>query len=180
MDFIDPTVGSLIKYKYACQYRLAKNDAFTETKYAGSDNDVYPDFYDILISRKGRQLAIRYNGQINSYAPVVNRQVINTLGGKYPKFVENAQMNYKKITLTGLISAEADYNREFLNDRDYADAMQDYDKHMNGRYEVRNDTLPDDTYTYVDLSSRTYPDTQSATEHLVKNTLHDLMPKDNW
>lgn len=125
-------------------------------------------------------MAIRYNGQITSYAPVVNRQVINTLGGKYPKFAENARMDYKKFTMTGLITAESDFNRKFINERDYADAMQDYDINMDGKYELRNDTLSDGDLAYKNISRIKYPDTYKRTHALASNTLHDVYPKDNW
>ena len=174
---VDPTIGSLVKYRYACQFRLKKSGSWTSTKF--SPFFVYPDYHDILIYRDGRQLAIRYNAQVTSYSAVVNRQVINTLGHKYPKFAENAQMNYKKFTITGLLTSEADFNREFLNDREYASEMNDYDQYMGGKYEVRNDTISDDTYTYATGTSQ-YAATQNATQYLMNNTLHDLAPRDNW
>lgn len=177
---VDPSIGSMVKYRYSCQYRLRANGNFTKTYF--SPVFVYPDFYDILIYRDGRQLALRYNAQISSYSSVVNRQVINTLGSKYPRFAENAQMNYKKFSITGLLTTESDFNRKFIDDRDYAIEMQDYDNYMDGKYEVRNDTISDGTLTYAEgnISSVDYPDTKEATEHLIKNTLHDLYPKDNW
>ena len=35
-------------------------------------------------------------------------------------------MNYKKFSISGLLTAEADFNRKFLNDLDYMDQMEDY------------------------------------------------------
>ena len=137
---IDTTLGSLVRYKYSCQYQLT-NGRWSATHI--SPEIVYPDFHDILLSREDKQLAIRYNGQITSMTPTVNRIKIDTLGGKYPKFAENAQMNYKQFQLTGMIIAESDYNRKFLNDLDYKEEMAIYDKQENGTYLLRNDTLPD-------------------------------------
>jgi len=173
--FIDSTIGSLVTYKYACQYRIKKNGAWTRTY---QSEEVYPDFYDMFIYRNGRQIALRYNTQITGYTPVVNRQVINTLGSKYPKFAENAHMNYKKFTISGLITAESDFNRKFLNDRDYAYEMNQYDKNMAGKYQVRNDTLSDGVFTYNE-NIRGYESTYAATKHLTTMN-HDLAPKDNW
>ena len=186
-NFTDATVKSLVKYRYACQYRLQKNGAFTATKYSQyiDENEnvqsiyVYPDFYDLLIMRQNRQLAIRYNGQITSYTPVVNRQVINTLGGKYPKFAENANMNYKKFTVTGLITAEEDYNRKFLDDTKYVSEMEDYNNYVGGKYEIRNDTIADGDLNYTNISPL-QPATSAATKFAALNSLHDLYPKDNW
>ena len=157
---------------------------------------VYPDFHDILLSRGDKQLAIRYNGQITSMTPVVNRIKIDTLGGRYPRFAENAKMHYKQFQLSGLITAESDYNRTFLNDLDYKDAMADYDEQMNGKYLVRNDTIQetgiitvlDDkgnptTYsngTYsIDISERD-TETKKRKATTQQNTRHDIYPMDNW
>ena len=55
--------------------------------------------------------------------------------------------------------------------------MNDYNEYMNGKYEVRNDTLPDGVLTYTKNVSR-YESTYEATRHLT-TTNHDLAPKDN-
>ena len=183
---IDKTVGSLVRYRYSVQYMIKKNGQWTETKFSktydlkSSFYDVYPDFHDILLLRGDKQLAIRYNDQITSYNQVINRQVINTLGSKYPKFAENAQMNYKKITISGLLTAESDFNRTFLNERNFAADMNAYDKEMDGVYEVRNDTLADGDKTYLSISTLTSPDTYNITHNLAETTDHDLYPKNNW
>lgn len=137
---IDGTLGSLVRYRYSCQFRTKKG---VWSKTVISQEVIYPDFYDILLSRGDKQLAIRYNGQITNMTPVVNRIKIDTLGGKYPKFAENAKMNYKQFQLSGMIVAESDYNRKFLNDLNYKEDMDFYDQEMNGQYLLRNDTLPD-------------------------------------
>lgn len=181
--FVDRTVGSLVRYKYSCQY-LTQKGSWTRTDF--SPEIVYPDFYDILISRGDKQLAIRYNEQIASMTPVVNRVKIDTLGGKYPKFAENAKLGYKQFTLSGLIIAESDYNRQFMDDLDYYNQMKDYDDNVGGRYLVRNDTIEEEftdeqpygTYT-VDIVE---PDTtiKKHKRDAQKNTYHDIYPMDNW
>lgn len=169
-SFFDATVGSLVKYQYMVQYQLLSGALTTFIK---STDVIYPNFYNILLSRNGRQLAIRYNGDISSLKPIVNRQKIDTLGGKYPKFAENAQMNYKQFNISGLIDAESDFNRKFLDDRNYADEMNIYNSEMDGHYEIRNDTIADNEYAYPGtldpLKVNTY-----------KNTVHDIYPKNNW
>lgn len=168
--FSDMTVGSLVQYQYSAQYQLSTN-AFTAIE--KSQDIIYPNFYDMLLSRDGRQLAIRYKEQVSSLKPIVNRQKVDTLGGKYPKFVENAQMNYKQFSVSGLIDAESDFNRKFLDDRNYANAMNIYDNEMNGKYEIRNDTIADEEYAYLNTT-----DPRKIASH--QNTVHDIYPKDNW
>ena len=158
----DNTLSSLTEYKYACQYLTLKGNWSPNIVCAES---VYPDFHDILISRGNRQLAIRYNAQITSMTPVVSRIKIDTLGGRYPKFAENAKLHYKQFQLSGLIVAESDYNRQFLSELDYSKEMEAYDIHMNSKYMVRNDTVRENTLAY--------PDSASVTNH-------NLYPFENW
>ena len=127
LDFDDYTVCSLVRYKYSVQYHMLKSSTHGEDKgkviqaawtKSYESAEVYPSFYNMLLQRQNRQIAIRYNGQVSSWKPVVNRQKVDTLGGRYPKFVENAQMNYRQFSINGLISAEGDFNRTFLNEFD--------------------------------------------------------------
>lgn len=194
---VDKTVGSLVQYKYSCQFLSVKgnwsNTAFTP-------EIVYPDFHDILLTRGDKQLAIRYNAQIASMTPVVNRVKIDTLGGRYPKFAENAKLHYKQFQLTGLIVAESDYNRKFLNDLDFKDEMAIYDDRMDGKYLVRNDTIQETgEFTVItededgNKESVTYHDgtysqdigaadtkTRLHKKYTQINTRHDIYPRDNW
>ena len=201
---IDSTLGSLVRYKYSCQYQT-QSGLWTPTSF--SPEIVYPTFSDILLSRGDKQLAIRYNGQISNMTPVVNRVKIDTLGGKYPKFAENAKMNYKQFQISGMIIAESDFNRKFLNDLDYKEDMAFYDEIMHGTYNYRNDTLPDawpsGTYgTYQDdikLANNpegAYTKTQAhkrdtsnfkesllSAENQNKDSVivaHDIYPTNNW
>lgn len=177
-DFEDMTVGSLVKYLYSVQFqtkrglwtkshKISDSDALTNAKY------IYPDFYTMFLYRDGKQLAIRYDGQVTSLRSVVNRQKIDTLGGKYPKFAENAQMNYKQFSISGLIDAESDFNRFFLNEKEYSDQMEVYNTEMNGKYEIRNDTIADGVFTYK--NSR-----DAEIKRTIAHTLHDIYPKNNW
>lgn len=170
----DYTICSLHKYKYAAQHE-ALTGPWSRVYYS---NTIYPKFYEMLLERQNRQIAIRYNGQVTSWKPVVNRQKVDTLGGRYPKFVENAQMNYKQFSVQGLIVAEADFNRKFLNEfqgkwvyngtgyeyqYNYQKDMISYDEEFGGVYGIRNDTYADGEFGYnpdelFDLSKQTTPD----------------------
>ena len=157
----DYTICSLYRYRYSAQYEQ-KGGMWSKIYYSDT---IYPKFYEMLLQRQNRQIAIRYNGQITSWKPVVNRQKVDTLGGRYPKFVENAQMNYKQFAIQGLISAEEDFNRKFLNEFEgewvynkkkeeyeyiyqYQDDIQRYDKEFDTKYLLRNDTVPDGEFGY--------------------------------
>lgn len=124
VDFDDYTLCSMVRYRYSAQYHCLKFNTRDKKAIPATWTEVqqsaviYMKFYDMLLERQNRQIAIRYNGQITSWKPVVNRQKVDTLGGRYPKFVENAQMNYRQFSINGLISAEGDFNRTFLNEFD--------------------------------------------------------------
>ena len=177
-NFVDMTVCSLEQYAYSAQYQMKDSDLFTRSVSTWNNTHkemIYPNFYDMFLSRNGVQLAVRYDGKVNSLQPVVNRQKIDTLGGKYPRFAENAQMNYKQFSITGYIDAESDFNRRFLSDvsEKYAAAIETYNTQMDGKYIVRNDTFADGDRTYLNSGD-------GYLKKFADSTLHDLYPKDNW
>lgn len=126
IEIFDNTVSPYVWYKYIVERRNGDTDYLTSYYKAKNitpgydENDsIFPQFYDAIISRGDKQLRLQYNYKISSMKSVVNRSKIDTLGGKYPKFAENAQMNYKQFSISGLISAQADENRLFLEEADY-------------------------------------------------------------
>lgn len=136
----DNTVSSLVWYRYSIQLENSR----------GALTNVYrsqvfmPEFYDVIISRGTRQFKIQYNYSISSFKPVVNRAKIDTLGGRFPKFAENAILNYKQFSISGLISAEADVYQNFLDKEDYFgddnyDRYQVYKSQSGVKDVVRND-----------------------------------------
>lgn len=199
--FVDNTVGSLYEYKYKAQFYKTVPTGFQDHWDAIEEsNSVYPKFYDMLLMRQNKQIAIRYNGQISSWKPTVNRQKIDTLGGRYPKFVENATMNYKTYSISGLISAEEDFNRTFLSEFNslYSKNISRYDEEFGSNYMIRNDTYPDKNNAHYrdslneQIFSSLYP-TQTINQQRTKYTgygsvdgtnsnvlAYDLYPHDNW
>lgn len=131
----DMTVCSGIFYRYSIQ--LVEPETFsTGTAIEGrctkayKSNRVMCDFYDAMFYRLGRQVSMRYDFTISSLKPVVNRSKVDTLGGKYPKFVENAQMRYKQFSISGIISSQTDPNVRFFKKSDlYGVAMNDMDSY---------------------------------------------------
>lgn len=114
IDFsiVDNTVESLTWYRYRVEALTSTGMSIAKPTMS---KIVLPQFYDAYFSRGTEQYAVRYNYQVSSFKPVVNRAKIDTLGGKYPKFAENAVLNYKQFSISGLISAESDVYSEFAN-----------------------------------------------------------------
>ena len=135
----DNTVSSLVWYRYSIQM---ENSVGGLTRVYRSDVFM-PEFYDAILSRGEQQFKIQYNYSISSFKPVVNRAKVDTLGGRFPKFAENAILNYKQFSISGLISSEADAHQKFLNKRNYFDdnyqRYQVYKSDMGIQDLVRND-----------------------------------------
>lgn len=124
LDIVDNTIGSLVWYRYSVQLensRGALTQVFKSKKFL-------PDFYDAIFSRGNQQLRIQYNYKVSGYKPVVNRAKVDTLGGRYPKFVENAILNYKQFSISGSLSATNDTNEKFLVRSKYFG--DDYDNYL--------------------------------------------------
>ncbi len=159
----DKTVGSYVWYQYQIQYRTnagAFTRAYTFEDYdSRNDTDstenakkvACPCFYDAFLSRGDMQLDVRYDFSVSSLKQNVSRAKFDTLGGKYPKFAENAILKYKQFSISGLISAEADANQSFLNKNKYFVATdgstsnelyQEYLSDHNIAAQRRNDFLP--------------------------------------
>jgi hypothetical protein len=123
LTIIDNTVSSLVWYRYSVQY---ENTAGVLTPITYSKVIVL-NFDDAILSRKDKQYSILYNYNVSSYKPVVSRNKIDTLGGRYPRFTENAILNYKQFSISGMISAEADAKQLFVKKSDvYSDTFGSY------------------------------------------------------
>lgn len=135
----DNTVSSLVWYRYSIQM---ENSVGGLTRVYRSDVFM-PEFYDAILSRGEQQFKIQYNYSISSFKPVVNRAKVDTLGGRFPKFAENAVLNYKQFSISGLISSEADVHQKFLNKQNYFDdnyqRYQVYKSNTGVKDLVRND-----------------------------------------
>lgn len=191
ISFKDYTIGSLYQYQYSVQTCTIDTDNQEQWSKIQKSNKFYPKFYDMLLMRQNKQIAIRYNGQIASWKPTVNRQKIDTLGGRYPKFVENAVMNYKTYSISGLITAEEDFNRTFL-DETVDNNVKYYDEEFNTKYIIRNDSVADGEVKYTDIIQPHGYDISGNTVTGVElyqnengfsgqlNEQHDAYPQDHW
>lgn len=139
VTIVDNTVGSLTWYRYIVQLEDS-GGAFTPIYYSPK---FHPQYFEAFLSRGDKQLKLLYDYQISNMKPVVNRQKVDTIGGRYPKFVENAAMNYKQFSISGLISAEMDDLRMFINEETYFQDEYDNYNVWKDMYEVP------DSYNYL-------------------------------
>lgn len=156
--FTDNTVNSLTWYRY-------RVEGFSNTGMQLSkptmSQIVFPQFYDAYIYRDGKQFAIRYNYKIANFKPVVNRTKIDTLGSKYPRFAENAILNYKQFSISGIISAESDVYSEFANKAELiyhdSDTLKDLYSEYKDDYDVK-DLVRNDFKNFSKETGVQYPE----------------------
>lgn len=155
----DNTISPLTWYKYSYQYKNP-NGVYLPVKMT---QVFFADFEYSSLIRQDRQLNLLYNCSISNYKNTVSRTKTDTLGGKYPRFTENAILNYKQFSLSGTISAESDFNQKFLNKEDYfKDAYSYYtagyltDKNIASF--IRNDLDPGDIGSSSNITTTTAND----------------------
>lgn len=105
-SFVDNSVCSLMGYKYSVQFENNKGLLFNPTY----TNDIYiPNFEGPFFSsdegpQQHTQVKISFDYKISSSNRVSNRSKLEPLGSKYPKFAENALLDYKTFSISGTIS----------------------------------------------------------------------------
>ena len=94
------------------------------------------DFEDVFLNDQNQLLRLRFNPKVSSFKLVVEEQKIHTIGSKYPIFFRNGNIKYREMSISGLISSEADpeqmfmsFNEEediFLKERKYKLAVEEW------------------------------------------------------
>lgn len=102
--FEDSTLESLTGYRYQIQYM--NNDEIYRPVYVEDDDILHCDFYGMLLSDKEKTLRITFDFQVTNRSNAVNRTKVDTLGGRYPMFTQNARLKYHTYTISGRISTE--------------------------------------------------------------------------
>ena len=165
--FKDHTVESGETYIYAVA-GLEEGDIFRKSE----DFLITTNFEDIFLSDKDRQLRIRFNPKVSSFRTTMLESKIDTIGGKYPFFFRNGNMEYKEIPISGLISYWMDEQEQFIKWKDLG-------------LDLINDNR-ESTSSQLDSSSRKIPTTNltgynMAAERKMKlevlNWLNNSKPK---
>lgn len=112
--YTDYTVAAGVSYKYSLQ----KSD-YSEPK--SISPIVTPYFEHLFLFDGTRQLKVSFNPKISSFKPVLQESLKTTLGNKYPFVLRNGVVNYKELSLSGLISYLTDNDELFMQRSDFAD-----------------------------------------------------------
>ena len=118
--YTDYTVESGIQYKYAIQtenrfgLRSERQEAFS----VNGSNNFQTDFEHCYLYDNDVQLKIKFDPNISSFKKTILTNKQDTLGGKYPVVMRNAQANYAEFSIGGLISLHGDDNCHFFQKRE--------------------------------------------------------------
>lgn len=84
-----------------------------------TSNDCKSIFSDCFLSDGTRQLKIRFNAQVSTFRKTILENKNETIGGKYPFIFRNGHVNYRELSLGGLISYQMDENDKFINRKSF-------------------------------------------------------------
>lgn len=102
----DYTIESGVWYKYAIQEQLADNSRTIIKIY--NEEPIMMIFDNMFLDAGGRQLKIKYNPSVNSYKRNISETKIDTIGSQYPFIRRNGDMNYRQLTIAGMITSLSD------------------------------------------------------------------------
>lgn len=109
LQWIDSTIEHGVVYKYALS-RLQNNNALSWVE----SNQCVGYFEETFLTDGDRQLCIRFNPQVSSLKSVVQETKLDTIGGKYPFFFKNGDLDYMEIPISGLVSYLMDEDEMFI------------------------------------------------------------------
>lgn len=107
----DCTVEQGISYKYGYQQYNAYGVYSDIVGVTQIDN---VDFEHMYLSDKDRQIKIAYNPKVSSFKKMILEQRTDTIGGKYPFYFRNGNIEYKEFPIAGLISYQLDEDEFFI------------------------------------------------------------------
>lgn len=129
--FTDYTVEQGITYKYSLQ-QYNEHGVYSERKIS---EEVIADFEDLFLYDGERQLTVRFNPKVATFKQNRVEQKTETIGSKYPYIIKNGAVNYKELSISGLISYQMDAIEQFMS----KDELElPYNKHDNKRYNMRD------------------------------------------
>lgn len=129
--FVDYTVEQGITYQYSLQ-QYNEHGIYSERKVS---NTVIADFEDLFLYDGKRQLTVRFNPKVGTFKQTKIEQKTETMGSKYPYIVKNGAVDYKELSISGLISYQMDSLEQFMS----KESLElPYNAHDNKRYPLRD------------------------------------------
>lgn len=114
----DYTIQQGISYEYAIQaYNsrgLYSNKFYAVDIITKKPGAIMADFEHAFLFDGERQLKIKYNPKVTSFKSTILESKVDTLGGPYPFFFRNGDVEYKEFPISGLISILSDPEEKFV------------------------------------------------------------------
>ncbi len=116
--FVDKTVKSGVTYRYYLQQakKVTTDDLSYQFQRVESTDwqERYVIFDKTFLLANNQQLSIEFDENLSGYKRNVLDNKTETLGSKYPYIRRNGMVDYKQITISGLISFLSDANEMFV------------------------------------------------------------------
>ena len=109
----DCTVEQGEEYLYAIQAFNSRN--LYSNRLLVKNGAIKVDFIDAFLYDGKRQLKIQFNPKIASLKETVLETKMDTIGSQYPFILRNGYVNYKELSISGLISLLSDDSGKFAN-----------------------------------------------------------------
>lgn len=120
--FKDFCIEQGVTYRYYLQqynnYNIYSEPIFARSECSEKEEtiaEIKADFEHIFLYDGKVQLKISLNPQVSSFKTTLLEQKSDTIGGKYPFFYSNGQIEYKEIPISGLISYHMDDEELFCS-----------------------------------------------------------------
>lgn len=118
----DFTIQHGYTYIYSLQQYNQKNQMYSNRILS---NKVTASFEHIFLYDGKRQLKVKYNPKVTSFKQTLLESKTNTLGGKYPFYFRNGNVQYGEFPISGLVSYHSDEEELFLTNEDMK--LEDFD-----------------------------------------------------
>ena len=126
----DYTIESGIFYIYGVQ---SIDDMGNRSPLEKIENHIIRNFeYSYLLGENNQQLKLMFNNTMQNYKIQLMESKLETIGGQYPIITRNSALNYRIISINGLISFLMDENKTFTDKvKLHGDIAKEYDEYNN-------------------------------------------------
>lgn len=103
------TEDNTVKHGVTYYYGAVSGNTFSSVY-----NPVEAYFEHMFLSDAEKQLCIKFNPKVSTFKNTIMESKVDTIGGKYPIFFRNGNVDYKEFSISGLISYQMDEAEKFM------------------------------------------------------------------
>lgn len=109
----DKFIESGLQYRYGLQETLEKG-SFNIARISIREQNESNDFFNATFTRGNKILKTSFDFKISQYSKKHGLFMTETLGGRFPRFTKNGNLNYKQFSISGKISFEDNIDEYFV------------------------------------------------------------------